>query len=86
MLETELGVPANRTMTDMAPGDVMITYADISHARSMLGYDPSTTIEQGLRKFVRWYKSDHFKLEYAEEGQWNRKATPKNQPTLTRNQ
>lgn len=37
------------------PGDVPITYADISKARQMLGYNPITVIEEGVERFVRWY-------------------------------
>jgi len=37
-------------------GDVPITCADISKARKMLGYNPSTPIEQGIEKFIKWYK------------------------------
>ncbi|HXG93940.1 MAG TPA: GDP-mannose 4,6-dehydratase [Blastocatellia bacterium] len=38
------------------PGDVPITYADISKARRLLGYDPKTKIEDGIAKFVEWFK------------------------------
>ncbi|RUL89295.1 GDP-mannose 4,6-dehydratase [Tautonia sociabilis] len=39
------------------PGDVRQTYADISRARSELGYEPSTPFEVGLRAFVDWFRS-----------------------------
>jgi len=71
VLEREIGRPANKTMTAMAPGDVPQTYADIEHAAARLGYEPSTTIDVGLRKFVQWYRSDDFVAEYAEAGEWN---------------
>ncbi len=38
-------------------GDVSDTWADITKAKKMLGYDPQTSIEAGLQKFVEWYKS-----------------------------
>ena len=38
------------------PGDVQITYADITKASRMLGYRPSTSIDQGLGTFVRWHR------------------------------
>ncbi len=38
-------------------GDVPITYADISKARKLLGYKPEVEIEEGIPKFVSWYKS-----------------------------
>ena len=37
-------------------GDVPITCADISKAKKMLGYNPSTPIGQGIEKFVKWYR------------------------------
>lgn len=40
----------------MQPGDVMQTYADISHARDVLGYNPQTKLEDGLKVFWDWYK------------------------------
>ncbi|MEZ6004154.1 MAG: SDR family NAD(P)-dependent oxidoreductase [Planctomycetota bacterium] len=43
----------------MQPGDVQITYADVSKARERLGYRPSTTVEQGLERFVAWYREVH---------------------------
>jgi len=43
----------------MQPGDVEITYADVSKARSKLGYEPSTTVREGLERFVEWYRSVH---------------------------
>ncbi|MFT5477583.1 MAG: UDP-glucuronate 4-epimerase, partial [Planctomycetota bacterium] len=43
----------------MQPGDVEITYADVSKAREMLGYRPSTTVREGLARFVEWYRSVH---------------------------
>ena len=36
------------------PGDVEITYADISKAQKMLGYHPSTNFKEGIERFVRW--------------------------------
>ncbi|PIS42492.1 MAG: epimerase [Candidatus Kerfeldbacteria bacterium CG08_land_8_20_14_0_20_40_16] len=40
-------------------GDVPITYADISKAKKLLGYNPKTKIEEGMEKFIRWYKENH---------------------------
>jgi UDP-glucuronate 4-epimerase len=41
---------------DMQPGDVPTTYADISKARKLFGYNPRVTIEEGIRRFFEWYK------------------------------
>ncbi|MBI4475498.1 MAG: GDP-mannose 4,6-dehydratase [Acidobacteria bacterium] len=42
------------------PGDVEITYADISKARRVLGYNPQTPIRSGLEKFIAWFESNQF--------------------------
>lgn len=41
------------------PGDVPVTYADVSKARALLDYAPSTPIETGLQRFVEWYRMEH---------------------------
>ena len=38
----------------MQPGDVDRTYADITKAKNMLGYEPKTSFEEGIRKFIEW--------------------------------
>ena len=40
----------------MQPGDVQITFADVTKAKERLGYRPSTTVAEGLERFVRWYR------------------------------
>lgn len=42
----------------MQPGDVDRTYADVSKAKKMIGYEPKTTFEEGIKKFVDWYKQN----------------------------
>jgi UDP-glucuronate 4-epimerase len=37
------------------PGDVNITYADVSNARTKLGYNPNTSFEEGMKKFHQWF-------------------------------
>ncbi|OCX54034.1 epimerase [Mucilaginibacter sp. PPCGB 2223] len=49
-------VPVNINMIDKKPGDVDITYADITKAKQLLGYAPSVTIEQGIRNFYNWFR------------------------------
>jgi len=39
------------------PGDVPITFADITKATDHLGYRPETKIEEGIPRFVRWYRA-----------------------------
>lgn len=41
----------------LQPGDVRITFADVSKARQKLGYEPSTTVRQGLERFFQWYQA-----------------------------
>lgn len=72
VLESELGVKANKTYVGLAAGDVFATYADVQHAADRIGYKPTTSIDEGLKKFVQWYKSADFKREYAEEGEWTK--------------
>ncbi len=40
----------------MQAGDVLVTYADITKARAKLGYDPHTSVREGVERFVRWYR------------------------------
>ena len=42
----------------MQPGDVEKTYADITKAKKLLGYNPKTTFKEGIEKFVEWYKRE----------------------------
>jgi UDP-glucuronate 4-epimerase len=46
----------------LQPGDVERTYADISHARSLLGYAPTTKVEQGIPKFVQWFLEEEERI------------------------
>ncbi len=57
LLEEKLGRKAKiKALPDQA-GDVPLTFADISKARRLLGYDPKVTIEDGIVRFVKWFKS-----------------------------
>jgi len=56
ILEEELGVKAKRKNLPMQPGDVPITAADITAIRRDYGFEPTTDLREGLRKFVRWYR------------------------------
>ncbi|MDM7923966.1 MAG: GDP-mannose 4,6-dehydratase, partial [Pyrinomonadaceae bacterium] len=57
LLEENLGKKAIIDRQPMQPGDVPITFADISKARKLLGYSPATKIEDGIPKFVEWFRS-----------------------------
>ena len=55
-LEKALGIKAILNRLPMQAGDVNMTYADISKAKEFLNYQPSTSFEEGIRKFVEWFK------------------------------
>jgi len=59
LLEQELGVTAQQELLPMQPGDVPATFADIRRAQAKLGFTPTTPIDQGIPRFVRWYKAYH---------------------------
>ncbi|MEQ8195718.1 MAG: GDP-mannose 4,6-dehydratase [Rhodospirillales bacterium] len=56
VLEKAIGRKADIDFQPMQPGDVKETYADIAPARRDLGFDPKTSIEDGLPRFVAWYR------------------------------
>ncbi len=58
LIEENLGKRAKIKHLPFQPGDVKVTYADISKARSLLGYDPQVPIEEGIRRFIAWYKEE----------------------------
>ena len=55
-IEKALGIKAEMKMEPMQPGDVPITYADITASQNALGFEPSTPISVGVPKFVDWFK------------------------------
>ncbi len=56
ILEGVLGQEAQKNMMPIQPGDVPETAADIRKSRELLGFDPKTPLEKGIRRFVRWYR------------------------------
>jgi UDP-glucuronate 4-epimerase len=56
-LERTIGKKAIRDPQPAQPGDVSITWADISKAKRLLGYEPRTKLAEGLEKFVAWYRA-----------------------------
>jgi UDP-glucuronate 4-epimerase len=55
-LEKSLGVTAKKEYLPMQPGDVYQTYADVSDLMKDYDFKPDTSIEEGLQKFVEWYR------------------------------
>jgi UDP-glucuronate 4-epimerase len=56
VLEDCLGKKAEKNMLPLQPGDVPATYADVDDLTQDVGFKPATSIEEGIRKFVDWYK------------------------------
>lgn len=54
-IEGAIGKKSYKKMLPMQPGDVQKTNADISKAKSLLGYQPSTSFQNGIKKFVEWF-------------------------------
>ncbi|MBO1078190.1 NAD-dependent epimerase/dehydratase family protein [Roseomonas haemaphysalidis] len=59
ILERLTGRTANRRDLPMQPGDVERTWADVSALRTAIGFAPRTTLEEGLGRFVQWYREYH---------------------------
>ncbi len=57
LIEDEIGKKAKINYQPMQPGDVKESFANIDHAKHKLGFNPSTSIEEGIPKFISWYKS-----------------------------
>jgi len=55
VLEQCLGIQADITLSDMQAGDVEATAADITNLNRDIGFVPSTSIEEGLKRFCSWY-------------------------------
>ena len=56
VLEEALGVKAIRQLEDIQPGDVPATWADVDALRDAVGFAPATPVEEGVRRFVAWYR------------------------------
>ncbi len=61
MIERATGKKAKVNLLPSQPGDVDITYADVSKARSEIGYSPITPIEKGVEIFVDWFIKQRFR-------------------------
>jgi UDP-glucuronate 4-epimerase len=66
-IEAALGKTAEKNLLPMQPGDVPDTWADTSDLANDVGYQPSTSVEVGVKNFVEWYlefyKDDLKKLD-----------------------
>ena len=59
LLEQGFGRPAEKKLMPMQPGDVLETFADVSDLARDIGFRPQTRIEDGVAKFVAWYRDYH---------------------------
>lgn len=59
LLEEAIGKKAKREMLPMQPGDVPATYANIDDLMRVVGFKPATSIAEGIRRFVEWYRAYH---------------------------
>jgi len=59
VIENSLGKKAERILEPMQPGDVKETYADLTAIRRDLGFQPTTTIDDGIPRFTSWYRDYH---------------------------
>ena len=60
VLEETIGMKAVKNFTEIQPGDVEITYADCSKLRDWIDFRPQTSLIEGIKKFVDWYKNYYF--------------------------
>jgi UDP-glucuronate 4-epimerase len=60
-IEKALGITAQKNLLPMQPGDVPATYADVSELTAWTGFSPSTAIDDGVARFVAWYR-DYYRV------------------------
>ena len=61
VLSEDYDFESHKELVPMQPGDVEVTYADVSGLENDFGFKPSTPLREGLRNFARWYK-DFYKV------------------------
>ena len=59
-VEVAMGLKGTYNMMDIQPGDVPATHADTSALEEYIGYRPKTPVEEGVSKFITWYKKEYF--------------------------
>lgn len=64
LIEKGLGRTVEKKKVPMAKGDVPLTAADVTKAKNLLGWEPTVTIEEGLTRFLEWYKEKAFYVDY----------------------
>lgn len=66
IIERVTGTKAIIDQQPVPPGDVRTTYADVSKAKRLLDWEPTTSLEEGLTTFVSWFKNHRLNTDYAE--------------------
>jgi UDP-glucuronate 4-epimerase len=56
-IEKNLGIEAQKNMMEMQPGDVPKTWADIDDLKKAIDFEPKTSVEEGVKNFIDWYKT-----------------------------
>jgi len=59
LIEKYLGKKALIEFQPMQPGDVVATWADVTKSQRLLGYTPSISLEEGMRRFIEWYQQTY---------------------------
>ena len=59
LIEQKLNKKAKMNFLEMQPGDVKTTVADIEYSKKILGYNPKTSISEGIPRFIDWFKSQN---------------------------
>lgn len=59
LLEKHLGKVAAKELLPVQPGEVPVTYADISKSQKMLGFAPKVSLEEGIERFLEWYRGEY---------------------------
>nr|HID12344.1 NAD-dependent epimerase/dehydratase family protein [Anaerolineae bacterium] len=63
LIEELVGQPARMTTPPAPPSEPPITYADITKARALLGYNPTTSVAEGMHRFWEWYRAEILKSQ-----------------------
>ena len=58
-IEDALGVKAEKMLLPLQPGDVPDTYADVTDLIKDFDFKPKTSVDEGVRDFIAWYKNYH---------------------------
>lgn len=65
LIESALGIKASVRYGEVMPGDVPITYADVTKAKDLLGFSPKVRIDEGVQRYVKWYLERRSRLKGA---------------------